>query len=279
MRSDVVSLGWSQAVCHVPIPSPPLGAERVRVRWGPRLSAAISYGCRGEKAHLTPTLSAPGAEREDARAAAIAAYGRMCRAAFAALVQGFLNGSLSSSDISGHAKDQSVASAAAAVEPTKTDDAAAPEAKKPIGRRKLILLAAPVALVAIGGGLWFSGIAPRLLGLQRDPKSAESAKPAAPIYVDLPELITNLNSNPHRPSYLKLQARLELTRQDDVERVKAAMPRLQDLFQTYMREMRPEELRGSAGTYRLREELIARANLAAAPARIADVLFTQMLIQ
>ena len=57
------------------------------------------------------------------------------------------------------------------------------------------------------------------------------------------------------------------------------MPRLQDLFLTYIREMRHQELRGSAGTYRLREELIARANLAAAPARINDVLFTQMLIQ
>jgi flagellar protein FliL len=43
--------------------------------------------------------------------------------------------------------------------------------------------------------------------------------------------------------------------------------------------MRPEELRGSAGSYRLREELLSRANLAAAPARITDVLFTQMLIQ
>jgi flagellar FliL protein len=43
--------------------------------------------------------------------------------------------------------------------------------------------------------------------------------------------------------------------------------------------MRPEELRGSAGTYRLREELLARANLAATPARVTDVLFTQMLIQ
>ena len=57
------------------------------------------------------------------------------------------------------------------------------------------------------------------------------------------------------------------------------MPRLQDLFQTYLREMRPEELRGSAGTYRLREELIARANVAAAPAKVNDVLFTQLLIQ
>jgi flagellar FliL protein len=70
-----------------------------------------------------------------------------------------------------------------------------------------------------------------------------------------------------------------VTKKEDVERVKAAMPRLQDLFLTYMREMRPQELRGSAGTYRLREELIARANLAAAPAHITDVLFTQMLIQ
>ena len=100
-----------------------------------------------------------------------------------------------------------------------------------------------------------------------------------PIYVDLPEMVANLNSNPHRPSYVKLVARLEVTKQDDVERVKQVMPRLQDLFQTYMREMRPEELRGSAGTYRLREELIGRANLAAAPARISDVLFIQMLIQ
>ena len=57
------------------------------------------------------------------------------------------------------------------------------------------------------------------------------------------------------------------------------MPRLQDLFQTYLREMRPEELRGSAGTWRLREELIARANLAAAPGHVVDVLFTEMLIQ
>ena len=103
--------------------------------------------------------------------------------------------------------------------------------------------------------------------------------PAQPIYVDLPEMVANLNSNPRRPSYVKLAARLEVAKPEDVERVKAAMPRLQDLFQTYLREMRPEELRGSAGTYRLREELIARANVAAAPARVTDVLFTQMLIQ
>jgi flagellar FliL protein len=173
-----------------------------------------------------------------------------------------------------------VATTVAAAEPDTRDEAPEPAApSKTFGRRRLILLSAPVALLGIGAGLWFSGVLPRLLGMQHPQAAAETDHPPVPIYVDLPELIANLNSNPQRPNYVKLTARLEVTRQDDVERVKAAMPRLQDLFLTYIREMRPQELRGSAGTYRLREELLARANLAAAPARVTDVLFTQMLIQ
>jgi flagellar FliL protein len=170
--------------------------------------------------------------------------------------------------------------AAAEEEPSKSDETPEqPEPQKPGSRRKLIMLAAPVLVVGIAAGLWFTGVLPRLLGMQHAETSTEQAKSSTPIYVDLPELITNLNGNPQRPNYVKLTARLEVAKQADVERVKAAMPRLQDLFLTYMREMRPQELRGSAGTYRLREELIARANLAAAPARINDILFTQMLIQ
>ena len=173
-----------------------------------------------------------------------------------------------------------MAKAAAAEETSKPDEAPEqPEPEKSGGRRKLILLAVPVALLGVSAGLWFSGVLPRLLGMQHAETPTEQATPPKPIYVDLPELIANLNSNPQRPNYVKLTARLEVQKQEDVERVKAAMPRLQDLFLTYMREMRPQELRGSAGTYRLREELIARANLAAAPARITDVLFTQMLVQ
>jgi flagellar FliL protein len=99
------------------------------------------------------------------------------------------------------------------------------------------------------------------------------------VFFDLPEMIANLNGNPRRPSYVKMTVRLELAKPEDAERVRAELPRLLDLFQTYLREMRPEELRGSAGTYRLREELIVRANVATAPARINDVLFIQMLIQ
>ncbi len=172
-----------------------------------------------------------------------------------------------------------MAKAAVAVEPEKPEEAAPapPAPRKGAGRRRLILLAVPVVVAGAGAGLWFSGVLPRLLG--RSAPKPGAGKPAAPIFVDLPEMIANLNSNPRRPSYVKLLARLEVAKPEDAAIVRAAMQRLQDLFQTYLREMRPEELRGSAGIYRLREELIARADLVAAPARVTDVLFIQILVQ
>jgi flagellar FliL protein len=38
-------------------------------------------------------------------------------------------------------------------------------------------------------------------------------------------------------------------------------------------------LRGSEGSYRLREELISRADVAAAPAHVLDVLFIELIIE
>jgi flagellar FliL protein len=162
-----------------------------------------------------------------------------------------------------------------------TEDTETPEVPaKKIGKLKLILLAVPVALLLAGAGLWFTGVLPHLLGMNKHEEHvAEAAKPVPPTYLDLPEMVANLNSNAHKPSYIKLITRIEVPRPEDVEKVKAAMPRLQDLMQTYLREMRPEELRGSAGTYRLREELLVRANAAVAPAKVSDVLLTQMLVQ
>jgi len=151
--------------------------------------------------------------------------------------------------------------------------------KKGLGRGKMIMLGAPLLVVGIGGGLWFSGILPRLLGMQHEPAKIAEAVSSVPIFIDLPEMVANLNSSPHKPSYVKVVARLEVSSPEDLERVKQAIPRLQDLFQTYLREMHPDELRGAAGTYRLREELIDRASIAAAPARVKDVLFTELLIQ
>jgi flagellar protein FliL len=161
------------------------------------------------------------------------------------------------------------------------------------GKKKLIILVALVLVLAgAGAGLWFGGILPPLLGMGPKADAAEeaggqgearaTAKPPAapaPVFMDLPEIIANLNAGPRRNSFIKLRPKLELARAEDEAIVRAAMPRLMDLFQSYLREMRPEELRGSAGTYRLREELLARANIAVAPARVVDVLFPEMIVQ
>lgn len=174
--------------------------------------------------------------------------------------------------------------------PVATATTAAEPAKP--GKRKLLVLAVPVVLAAIGAGLWFSGVLPSLLasGPKDDAKAATgaaaeaghaaatAAKPAT--YLELPEMVANLNTpSGRRQSFVKLRARIELSGPDDTAAAQAGVPKLQDLFQTYLREMRPEELRGSAGTWRLRFELIARANLAIAPAHVTDVLFTEILIQ
>ena len=152
------------------------------------------------------------------------------------------------------------------------------------GKKKPVLLAVPVLLIALGAGLWFTGILPGLLGMSHPAATAteERAREAAahvPVFVELPEMVANLNAPGRRASFVKIQARVELAKAEDQAVFTAAQPRVIDLFQTYLREMRPEELRGSAGTYRLREELITRANIAVAPARIVDVLFTELLVQ
>lgn len=148
---------------------------------------------------------------------------------------------------------------------------------KPAGwKRRLPMIAGPIATLVLVGGLWFSGILPRALGMARKDTNTTAHQQ---IMIDLPEMVANLNSDPRRPRYIKLKAEIQVSRQQDALAVNASMPQLQDLFQTYLREMRPEDLQGAMGTYRLRQELIARADLALAPVRIDDVLFVEMLVQ
>ena len=163
--------------------------------------------------------------------------------------------------------------------------------KKSGGKKKLLIPLLAVLVLAAGAGGWFSGIIPKVLGKEHAPERAERAENTekaqdgkaeaarAPIFMDLPDIVANLNTGSRRAAYVKLKAKLELTKPEDQPVLTAAMPRVLDLFQGYLREMRPEELRGTAGTYRLREELLARTNLAAPPARVVAVLFTEMIVQ
>lgn len=155
-------------------------------------------------------------------------------------------------------------------------DAKTADAIKPKKSKKKLLLAIPVLLVVGGAGGWFSGVIPKMLGHEG---GAHAAVVVAPTFFDLPDIIANLNTGARRAAFIKLKAKLELARAEDTAGVQAALPRVLDLFQSYLREMRPEELRGTASTYRLREELLARTNLAVSPARVTSVLFIEMIVQ
>lgn len=161
-----------------------------------------------------------------------------------------------------------------------TDEGAA-TGEKGGGLKRILMIGVPVLLLGGGAGLWFTGILPPMLGMNPSPQAAAPQSDATrpPSFLDLPEIIANLNAPGRRPVFMRLRAKLELARAEDVAALQAAMPRVLDLFQIYLREMRPEELRGSIGTQRLREELILRVNLAAAPARVSDILFMEILVQ
>lgn len=98
-------------------------------------------------------------------------------------------------------------------------------------------------------------------------------------FVEIPPMIVNLNTENGTPRYLRLTVQLEMESAEDVAAVQAVIPRVVDQFQTYLRELRVRDLRGSAGIYRLQMELLWRVNQAAAPIEVKDVLFQEILIQ
>lgn len=109
-------------------------------------------------------------------------------------------------------------------------------------------------------------------------EAAAHGVPGAPLFFDLPAILVNLRSD-EKPVFLKLVVSLEVKDSDTLRAVEAVLPRVVDQFQTYLRELRVEELSGSSATYRLKEELLRRVKIAAAPMEISDVLFKDMIIQ
>ena len=141
---------------------------------------------------------------------------------------------------------------------------------------KVLIIAGAALLVVAGGGggayfMFFKGHA--------EAKAAPPV-PKPTVFVDLPEVLVNL-SNPgsDRTQYLKIKVVLELPEQKMIEQITPIMPRVMDAFQTYLRELRPSDLDGSAGLYRLREELTRRVNAAIEPAHVNAVLFKELVIQ
>jgi flagellar protein FliL len=153
------------------------------------------------------------------------------------------------------------------------------EAPKRKLSRKLIMMAGGglVALCAIGGGGYFFLFG----GHAKSQAAAEAAGQTKPVvFLDMPDVLVNLSSaGGDRTQYLKVKVTLELPDQAMSAQIQPVMPRLMDAFQTYLRELRPTDLDGSAGLYRLKEELTRRVNAAIAPARINAVLFKEIVVQ
>jgi flagellar protein FliL len=148
-----------------------------------------------------------------------------------------------------------------------------PKRKLPL---KLIAIIAGGALVVLGGG---GTAAYFIFGGAKETKSA--AAPAKPTtFMDVPEVLVNLsNVGTDRTQYLKVKVVLELPDPMLQPQIQTAMPRVMDAFQTYLRELRPSDLDGSAGLYRLKEELTRRVNAAISPSRVNAVLFKEIVVQ
>jgi len=138
-----------------------------------------------------------------------------------------------------------------------------------------------VLLLAIGAGVYFfffSGPSPA-----EKPKMAGNVVlplvPPTVVFYDMPDIVVNIQSSEPTPAYLKLSVALELAAPEEKAGIQALMPRIVDQFQGYLRELRIEDLHGSAGVVRMKEELLRRINAAAAPYPVRDVLLKEMIVQ
>ncbi|CAA7623157.1 flagellar basal body-associated FliL family protein [Magnetospirillum sp. SS-4] len=164
------------------------------------------------------------------------------------------------------------------------DSSESPKKKLPI--KKILIIVLPILLLAGGGaGVYFSGILDKFLGDKVEEAPKEAAAPPPPkavqaaAFMDLPEMLVNLQTTGRKQAFLKLRVALELEAITDQPRVEQMLPRIVDNFQVYLRELRIEDLQGASGMHLLREELLTRVNAAVKPVKVSDVLFKEMLVQ
>lgn len=168
------------------------------------------------------------------------------------------------------------------------------------GKKKLplrtMIIAGVGALVVIGGGgaaaLMFLAphpppgahkLPPKAKGEKKDGKTDPNAPqvqdgPDGVVFYTLPDIVVNMQTPDGKPTFLKLKLTFELPDHTTADTLDAEMPRLNDVFQTFLRELRPEDLSGSEGTLELRTELQRRVNLVIAPSKVNGVLIEEMLI-
>jgi len=179
----------------------------------------------------------------------------------------------------------------------------APAKKKMSGKKLILFIVLPAVLVLGGGGaaaylLLFNGGGEQHAEANEDHGKAkgghgeEGAGEPVPgpngtmimqgddvVFVTLPEMLVNITGPEGRPAFLKLKLTLEAPDDETVAALGEHIPRVTDQFNGFLRELRTDDLSGSAGAYRLRLELLRRVNLVIAPMQINAVLIEEMLVQ
>ena len=148
------------------------------------------------------------------------------------------------------------------------------------GKKKLFMIVGAVALLALGGGGWFFFLKkPSADQIAAAEAAAAAKKPVA--FVEMKDMMIGISAGGQqdRQPIVKIKVVLEIADAKASEQIKPLLPRVEDAFQVFMRELRPSDLEGSAGMYRLKEELLRRVNVTVHPAKIDAVLFKELLIQ
>ncbi len=144
---------------------------------------------------------------------------------------------------------------------------------------KLVLGGLVAVLVLGGGGAWFFLMNKK----PAEDQMADAAKPMAKKtgFVEMKEMLVNISgAQPgERQNFIKVKVALEIADVKMAPDIQPLLPRVEDMFQVYLRELRPADLEGSAGTFRLKEELLRRVNVAVHPSKVDAVLFKELLVQ
>jgi flagellar FliL protein len=152
----------------------------------------------------------------------------------------------------------------------------------------IIMIAVPVVLLLGGGaGAYFMGVFSSEEAAGGEPVAevheAETEQPPVMptnvVFIDLPELLLNLNVTGKRLRFLKVVTALEVSSEEMAEVVRQMTPRILDNLHLYFRSVTPEELAGPDGVYRIKEDLLLRINDTIQPASVRDVLVKEMLVQ
>ncbi|WP_189423405.1 flagellar basal body-associated FliL family protein [Devosia pacifica] len=157
-------------------------------------------------------------------------------------------------------------------------DAEVQQAEPAGGKKKkmIIMGAAAGAVVLVAGAAMFFFMSPGA-----EEAAAESAEVSVPdtFIFNLPSMTVNLNNEGEGESYLQMTIALEVASEEVMTEIQPKLAKVIDAFQVYLRELRRSDLEGSAGIYRLKEELLRRVNTAIYPSHVESILFKELLVQ